>query len=135
VIGLDFAALDCPINDVIAPSSKDRKQRAEADHAFAERRGNAEVVHRYLRIHSQRDLAHPNAEARDDEPQAYHRDVRPLPGKTCAFVGENLGFDLVRIELPLFVRRTFSRPIQVGYPSSVRFPNRARSCATAFGRC
>jgi hypothetical protein len=41
--------------------------------------------------------------SRDNEPQTHHSDAGPHSGEKCPLVAENLGFDFVRIEPPLFV--------------------------------
>jgi hypothetical protein len=58
-------------------------------------------------------------------------------GHTAAaemIVSENLGFDLIRGEPPLFVL-SICRFVRRAHPSSIRFANRTRPCARGRGKC
>src|SRR5437773_5782155 len=80
------------------------------------------------------DIAHPKAESRNHKPQTHHSDAGPHPGKKRSLVSENLSFDLVRVEPPLFVL-SIRHLVGVVVHLSLRFATRARPCAQCRGMC
>ena len=61
------------------------------------------MTYAHRRTHTERHLAHPKAESRNNEPQTHHGNTGPHPGEKRPLVRENLRFDPVRVEPPLFV--------------------------------
>ena len=114
-VGLNFTAPNAAVNDMVTPGRKQCDQRTGANHAFAERRRELGPVHRHLWIHVHRDFAHPETEPRDYKSQAHHCNARPNPSEKRAFVGENLRFDLIGIELPFFMPGIAFRLVRLGH--------------------
>src|SRR6059058_3345795 len=102
-IGLNPAPFDCPIDHAISPRRESRKHASEADHAFSQRFGDAGMAYADGCTNAGRHLAHPKAKSRNHKPQTHHGDAGPHPGKKRPLVSENLSFDLVWVEPPLFV--------------------------------
>ena len=109
-----------------------RQHSSEADHAFSQRFGDAGGAYAHRWIHAGRHLAHPKAESRNNEPQTHHNDTGPHPGEKRPLVSENLSFDLVRVEPPLFVL-SIRHLVEVVVHLSLRFATRTRPCAQRRG--
>jgi len=74
------------------------------------------------------------AKSRDHEPQTHYGDAGSHPSEKRPLVSENLSFDLIRVEPPLFVL-SIGRFVRRAYPSSIRFAHRTRPCARGRGKC
>src|SRR5438132_11267886 len=107
------------VNHMITPGCEQRDQRAGANHALAQGCREPGSTHRHLWIHSNCDLADPEVEPCNHKSQTHYRNACPDPSQEGALIGENLRFNLVRIESPFFVQGIGFFLVRLGHSQAI----------------